>query len=376
MKPDTALITVCPDRENLHYTVFSTKKGKEMEYLQWLVELAKTSGVEMPKTIIFCNTYNEIAAVLAYLLRVLGDSAYITGQPKCSLNRIIGIYHSMTWEKYKDRVVGSFKNNSGNVRIVLATSALGMGVNFPDVRYVIHLGPARSVIDHVQQAGRAGRDGKAAHNIIISTGSKLAHCESAIKDFVRAEGCLRKALLQTLDLSVSSVQPLHACCSNCSAHCKCNGDNCNREKLPFEKGDCKQRDTNNTRLLCDDDKLVLRQALEEYQDSLNKCTIPLFGSPVAVHGFSDQLIDDVINNAGTIFTVDDLLLKTPMFCTKHAKFILDIFQEIFQDMSETDAIIEELFDIDMDFSLQTGIEDHFDCSDSDEEDLDVFPTDI
>ena len=45
----------------------------------------------------------------------------------------------------------SFKVNAGNVRIVLASSALGMGVNFPDVRYVVHLGPARSIVDHVQQ---------------------------------------------------------------------------------------------------------------------------------------------------------------------------------------------------------------------------------
>ena len=46
----------------------------------------------------------------------------------------------------------SFKANAGNVRIVLASSALGMGVNFPDVRFVIHLGPPLSIVDHVQQS--------------------------------------------------------------------------------------------------------------------------------------------------------------------------------------------------------------------------------
>ena len=64
----------------------------------------------------------------------------------------------MTWPKYKSRVADSFKNDSGRVRVVVATSALSMGVNFPDVTYVIHFGPARSTVDHIQEAGRAGRN--------------------------------------------------------------------------------------------------------------------------------------------------------------------------------------------------------------------------
>ena len=64
-----------------------------------------------------------------------------------------------------------------------------MGVNFLDVRYVVHFGPARSVIDHVQQSGRAG------HNVVIATGQKLAQCETAVKESVRASTCLRTAFV-------------------------------------------------------------------------------------------------------------------------------------------------------------------------------------
>lgn len=69
--------------------------------------------------------------------------------------------------------------------IVIASSALGMGVNFPDVRFVVHLGAGRSVVDHIQQAGRAGRDGKPAHNYVISSGRKIAHCEIVMKEFIK-----------------------------------------------------------------------------------------------------------------------------------------------------------------------------------------------
>ena len=77
----------------------------------------------------------------------------------------------------------------GQVRIVIATSALSMGVNFPDVRYVIHIGPARSVADHIQEARRAGKDGASAHNVVLYHGNQLAHCEEAIKQFARSGSC-------------------------------------------------------------------------------------------------------------------------------------------------------------------------------------------
>ena len=72
-----------------------------------------------------------------------------------------------------------------------------MGVNFPDIRFVIHLGPARSIVDHLQLSGRAGHDGQQASNIVISNGYKLSHCETGIKTFAKSKECLRKALLTT-----------------------------------------------------------------------------------------------------------------------------------------------------------------------------------
>ena len=226
MSPSTKEILVSPDRKNIMYHVVHVKSGKEMEELMWLVNLAKENGPTTPKTIIFCSTYNEIAAVFVYLLRMLQDDVFVPGQPKSPANRIVGIFHSMTLKNYKDRVMDSFKANAGNVRTVLASSALGMGVNFPDVRFVIHLGPLRSIVDHVQQSGRAGRDGKQAYNVIVTSNKNLAYCEGDVRDFARAKDCLRKALMKPLDVAVDSVYPLHNCCSNCRKMCKCDGENC------------------------------------------------------------------------------------------------------------------------------------------------------
>ena len=65
------------------------------------------------------------------------------------------------------RVMKSFKKDQGIIRVVIATSASSMGVNFPDVKYIIHAGPARSQVDHIQKAGRAGRNREKAHDVTI-----------------------------------------------------------------------------------------------------------------------------------------------------------------------------------------------------------------
>ena len=66
----------------------------------------------------------------------------------------------------------------------MESTALSMGVNFLDVKYVVNWGPARALLDYHHQAGRAGRDRSPAHSIIIYRGNQTAHCEVDVKNFV------------------------------------------------------------------------------------------------------------------------------------------------------------------------------------------------
>ena len=50
------------------------------------------------------------------------------------------------------------------------------------------------------------------------------------------------------------------------------------------------------------------------------------------HGFSTQLIEDVIRNCENIFTLEDLLTGYPVFSTSNALKVLEVIQELFMDI--------------------------------------------
>lgn len=227
--------------------------------------------------------------------------------------------------------------SDGIKRVVIATCALGMGVNFPKVRYVVQYGPPLSVADFMQQAGRGGRDGKQAHSVTYYTKQQLSRCGKEVKIVIKSPECQRQALYDHFSDSVSPLSPSHLCCSSCQLQCACSSDgqSCNgvteafiekhneQEKLPTS-GEL-------TRALSPYDQNDLKLVLLELQSRFSAKSASFFDA-TASHGFTDQLVDDIVTNATRIFTFGYLQQNFSIYSTKHAMDVLEVVQELFEDI--------------------------------------------
>jgi superfamily II DNA helicase RecQ len=88
---------------------------------------------------------------------------------------ICAVYHANLSKEKRTAVYREWQK--GTVKILVATSALGLGIDYGHVRFVIHQGQSRSLIDFSQESGRAGRDGKEAHSVIFTSKEMRAKCE-------------------------------------------------------------------------------------------------------------------------------------------------------------------------------------------------------
>jgi ATP-dependent DNA helicase RecQ len=80
---------------------------------------------------------------------------------------------------------------AGEIRVMVATNAFGMGIDKPDVRLVIHIDLPDSIESYFQEAGRAGRDGLLAYTVLLYNQTDRAKLKRRIpetypdKDFIR-----------------------------------------------------------------------------------------------------------------------------------------------------------------------------------------------
>lgn len=326
-------VFVSPNRKNLRISVQKIKRDHMLNELDWVVDSMKENGRDTPKTIIFCPTMYAIASVVNYLMRKLGKEAFVPQSSKKWEHCLVGIFHSMTHQEYKKRIVESLKS-SGLKRVVVATTALSMGVNFPDIRFVVMWGPSRNLLDFHQEAGRGGRDGFPSDVVVYYYGQQLAHCEDDIRSFLKATDCYRIASYKTFDKDIVSLEPAHDCCNLCAAKCNCKGTRCETDGKQFELKSSPQQPVP-VRVVDEAQKEILSQALEELQSRMAiKVGSSLFGA-VPSHGFSKELIADVVVNASYIADMKDIETLVPVFSKSHARIILEVLNEIFDDIDDT-----------------------------------------
>jgi ATP-dependent DNA helicase RecQ len=143
---DPAVFASSVDRPNLRWSAVRVRTLQEAA-----VRVLEAVRAAAGAVVVYAPTRSRAVRVAEALRRLgVGASAYHAGLP----------------DDVRERVQGEFL--AGAVQVVCATSAFGMGVDHPEVRRVVHLGIPGSLEAYVQEAGRAGRDGRTAECILVS----------------------------------------------------------------------------------------------------------------------------------------------------------------------------------------------------------------
>ena len=65
-----------------------------------------------------------------------------------------------------ESILSTFTSTQSHVRLVIATSSFGMGIDCPDIRHIVHWSAPEDLETYAQETGRAGRDGNYSEAIL------------------------------------------------------------------------------------------------------------------------------------------------------------------------------------------------------------------
>ncbi len=184
------------NRTNIYYEIQlkATRTYPQLPYHQLLQKIRQQSGAG----IVYCSTHKSVEKIALSLQR-----GKIKALP----------YHGGMNDETRSSHQTRFLRN--DIQVMVATSAFGMGINKPDVRFVFHYDLPQSLENFYQESGRAGRDGKEAQSILFFSlgelGKKNFHIEhksdpteqiiarqklAQVVDYAEGTDCRRTILLR------------------------------------------------------------------------------------------------------------------------------------------------------------------------------------
>lgn len=138
-QPETFLISPYRDNLSLNIKTIWTPRGRKQECLKFIRSQAKQSGL------VYVRSRKDSQTLSAWF-KTLGYAA--------------AAYHAGLATSERRKIEQDWI--SGKTQFAICTSAFGMGIDKPDVRWVVHYHAPELLAEYIQEVGRGGRDGKSA----------------------------------------------------------------------------------------------------------------------------------------------------------------------------------------------------------------------
>ncbi len=198
------------NRDNLYYQIKPKTSEIDKDIIRYILSQGQKSGI------VYCMSRHKVTT-FAQTLQANG----INARP----------YHAGLEAKERSENQDAFLNE--DVDVIVATIAFGMGIDKPDVRYVIHYDMPKSLEGYYQETGRAGRDGLGGQCIAYYAPEDMKRLESLMKgkpvsdmeiahqlivetsDYATSHMCRRKFLLNYFGEKYPKDNC--ECCDNCLA---------------------------------------------------------------------------------------------------------------------------------------------------------------
>ncbi|CAG2246678.1 unnamed protein product [Mytilus edulis] len=311
-------ISACVDRPNVKITIIKRlpsaggKNTAEESFKQVMEPLLRSlcdDADNFPKTIVYSK------------LKWCGNGYNMVCQE--AAKKVIQMLRTWLCQALRNKIlVDDMADVNGNISLLFATEAYGMGADAPNIRRIIHYGPPTSVETYMQEIGRAGRDGLQSEAVLYFNNNDLGGntpVREEVKQFCRLKSCRRQFLCKHFDWECVALLIKHNCCDICKVDCNCI--------------ECLSNSAFDDLDVAEDDKEGTPSQLQTLLAAYFQLENDLVDMPKSeiFTGLSSELVPKIVKNCLSYKSAEEICRKFPFLKFEYAcnifKIILNVKSE-------------------------------------------------